>query len=273
LLHTAGEPSLLLIFGFFFVHELAIAATLLFTGDRWLCYGLLLCLGIALRFAKTSVVGIAIVLAIYPLVYWAIMKSLARLPWGTKDASHHELLKVDFAETAATARPKLGFPYQFLAPKQTSPSISVAEGTAISLLAGGWAYAFLSLCPNAELRTEWSTIVCIAPASIASLFRFIRYCGNYWPPISLLGRLATGRLIVPRYDKVFIAPLLSFLVLFVGMTLSMPDRSVGTWELPLVMTICLWLNLNLGPNLQAWRLTGGHRLGLGIRSRQLYAEP
>jgi hypothetical protein len=273
LLHTAGEPSLLLIFGFFFLYELAIAATLMFTGDRWLCYGLLSCLSIALRFAKTGWFGIAIVLVVYPLAYWAILQSLARFPWRTKDARHHELIKIDIVETSAGARTRLGFPYQFLAPKQTIPSVSLAEGTAISLLAGAWAHAALSLCPDAESRTGTSIIVCVAPASIATLIRIIRYCGNYWPPISVLGRLATGRIIVQRYDRVLVAPLLSFLVLFLGMNISMPDRAVGTWDMPLVMTVCLWLTLSLGPSLQEWRLTGGHRLGLGIRSRQLFAEP
>jgi len=273
LLHTAGEPSLLLIFGFFFLHELAIAATLVFTGDRWLCYGLLLCLGVALRFAATGGVGVAIVFLVYPLIYWAILQSLARFPWRTKDASHHELVKIDIVETASAARTKLGFPYQYLAPKQSIPSISLAEGTAISLLAGVWAYAVLALCPNAESRAQASVLVCIAPASTTTMIRFIRYCGNYWPPISILGRLATRRFIVPRYDRVFVAPLLAMFVLFAGMSFLMPNRKVGTWEMPLIMMACLWLNLNLGPSLKSWRLTGGHRLGLGIRSRQLFAEP
>jgi len=46
-----------------------------------------------------------------------------------------------------------------------------------------------------------------------ALVRAATYCATYWPPISLLGRLATGRLIIPGYDKVFIAPICTILAL------------------------------------------------------------
>ena len=105
------------------------------------------------------------------------------------------------------------------------------------------------------------------------MIRVIRYCGNYWPPISILGRLTTGRLLLPRYDRVFVAPLLAFVVLFTGLSYSLENRTTGTWDMPLVLTVCLWLNLCLGPKLLDWRLTGGHRLFLGPRSRQFFAEP
>ena len=54
LLHTIGEPPLLLIFGFLFAYQLAMAVTLLVTGDRWPAYGLLFGLALALTLARAE---------------------------------------------------------------------------------------------------------------------------------------------------------------------------------------------------------------------------
>ena len=45
-----------------------------------------------------------------------------------------------------------------------------------------------------------------------ALMRVARYCGQLLPPISLWGRVRTGRFIIPGYDNVFIAPLAAVLI-------------------------------------------------------------
>jgi hypothetical protein len=275
LMHTTGKELILAAFAFLFAYQFAMAVTLRITGERWAAYGLLFCLSIAIRLLQAGAFGIAVLAIVYPLAYWAHLRCLARLPWRAKVPYPIEIRNVLLGSQqrlSAESHP-LGFPFQFLAPKQNVPTIDLAEGTALSLLAGVWAYALIANGPDADSQVGISVFVCLIPVLIATATRLVLYCGNYWPPLSLLGRLATGRFVIVRYDRVLVAPLMALLVLAAGCLLFLRTGQGVTWGMPLVLAIGLWFNLNLGPRLLAWRLTGGHRLGLAFSNRQLFAEP
>ena len=91
--------------------------------------------------------------------------------------------------------------------------------------------------------------------------RILTYVVPYWPPIGLWGRIRTGRWIIPGYDRVFVAPLLSLLATAV-LVPSIPLFGLP-WLLagPACFAITLWIALNVGPSLTAWKLTGKHRIG------------
>jgi hypothetical protein len=278
LMLSTGKVLLLPAFAFLFAYELAMAMTLFITGQRWAAYGLVFCLSFGVWFVQIEAWGLVVVMLVYPLAYWAHMQCLTRFPWPKVDFAKEPLLApftnigTAFVESNHAKNQRLGFPFEYLSPKQNVPSISVAEGTAISLLAGVWAHACLANAPTAEARTAISFFTCIAPVTAVTVVRLALYCGVYWPPISVFGRLTTGRFIIPRYDRVFVAPLIASIVSIPGCLLFQETSPV--WGMPLVLTLGLWLNLNLGPKLLDWRLTGGHRLGLTLyRDRTMFAEP
>ncbi|MGO8750998.1 MAG: hypothetical protein ACLQNE_34060 [Thermoguttaceae bacterium] len=272
LMRTTGKELILEAFAFLFAYQLAAVVTLRITGERWAAYGLLFCLSIAIRLLQAGSLGIAVLAIIYPLTYWAHLRCIARLPWHSYPV---DILRVLFGsqQRQSAENHPLGFPFQFLAPKLSVPAIGLAEGTALSLLAGVWAYALIANGPDADSQVGISVFVCLIPVLVATATRLVLYCGNYWPPISLLGRLATSRFIIVRYDQVLVAPLMALLVLAAGCLLFLRTGQGATWGMPLVLAIGLWFNLNLGPRLLVWRLTGGHRIGLGLSNRQLFAEP
>jgi hypothetical protein len=274
LMRTTGVELMLAAFAFLFTYQLAVALTLLNAGERWTAYGLLFCLSVTIRLLQVGAAGMAVLVLVYPLTYWAHLRCLARFPWRAKAPFPIDVARAFLGsrQQPCAADRQLGFPFQHLAPKQTAPAVSLAEGTAISLLAGAWAHALIANEPDAETQTGMSVLACLLPLLIATVARLVLYCGNYWPPISFLGRLRTGRYVILRYDRVFVAPLMALLVLAAGWLLFLRTGTGLTWGMPLVLTLGLWLNLNLGPRLLVWRLTGGHRLGLGPRNRQLYAE-
>jgi len=92
-----------------------------------------------------------------------------------------------------------------------------------------------------------------------AIFRIIVYCGELWPPISLLGRIATRRWIIPDYDHVFLAPAATLTVgiLFgwIAPLYGMPDLLAN----PLAVFFVLFVTLGAGPTLGRWRLLGRHR--------------
>lgn len=273
LLRTGGVPVLSVAFAFLFAYQLAMAATVLLAGERWSAYGLLLGLSIAVRLLQVGWAGIAVLVLLYPLTYCVHRRCLARFPWrGAEWLSVLRILMGSEPWPLAEKQP-LGFQFQYLAPKPRVPGIGLAEGTALSLLAGIWGYALVANGLDIRLQTGLAAFVCLVPVGIASAARLVLYCANYWPPIRLGGRLLTGRWVIWGYDRVLVAPLAALLVGVAGWMLFLRTGTHLGWGMPLVLTLGLGLNLNLGPRLLAWRLTGAHRLGLGFRNRQLFAEP
>ena len=81
----------------------------------------------------------------------------------------------------------------------------------------------------------------------------------YYPPISIFGRIATGRLIIPGYDNVLIAPLAAFIA-----SLSVRYLLILGMPPPLAFAITTFLILlpflMFGPSLWRWHLVGTHRI-------------
>jgi hypothetical protein len=99
---------------------------------------------------------------------------------------------------------------------------------------------------------------------IGVVVRLFRYLDGYMPPTSLLGRLGTGRLIIPGYDRVFVAPAVAAIAAF-GIPLAF--EAAGWNErlgLSVATTATLFANLGMGPTLAEWRLTGRRRLAAGF---------
>jgi hypothetical protein len=89
------------------------------------------------------------------------------------------------------------------------------------------------------------------------------------PPLSLLGRVARRRPIIPGYDKVFVAPLLALLVAVpLGCVALAAAPILGGYGsetlLSAAVTLTWWILVGMGPGLEAWRLTGNCRI---VRSR------
>lgn len=84
--------------------------------------------------------------------------------------------------------------------------------------------------------------------------------GGHLPPISLWGRLRTGRLIIPKYDAVFLAPLVAllagFAVFLIGVSLGINPLYFG----PVEVIITLMILLIMGPKLKEWQLTAPCRI-------------
>jgi hypothetical protein len=107
-----------------------------------------------------------------------------------------------------------------------------------------------------EPLTRFFLIVGIVMATV----RVLVYCAVCWSPISLAGRLRTGRLIIPGYDQALVAPLL---ILATGgvlpgtlIDLDAPLPLVAAAVAPLLVV----LTFGAGPTLERWRLTGAYRL-------------
>ena len=95
---------------------------------------------------------------------------------------------------------------------------------------------------------------------LVALARWVVYGAEHHPPISLFGRLWTGRLIVPGYDVVAVAPLTAA-ALAVAVPLGLWRIGTGVPVAAAAGTLAVMAVVLLGgPTLRHWQLTGHHRV-------------
>jgi hypothetical protein len=100
----------------------------------------------------------------------------------------------------------------------------------------------------------------LAPVIIC-LVRLLAYTAACHPPISIVGRLVTRRLVIPGYDQVFIAPLCIALTAALGLAVTHligPAYYVVT--IPCALAAQFIVAFNMGPSFRHWHLTGHHRI-------------
>jgi hypothetical protein len=271
LMHTTGVVLLQVLLAFAFAYHAALALSLWPTGERWRSYFIVFVLGGAVRLIQYPPLALALLVALYPFTYLSLRRSLERFPWQLPDWWPRLELKPQATREDRKAGQKvLGWPYDLLQPIKSRQGISFSDGTAVSVLLGWWVYAIVANVP-AEDQKKAGFLALIA-VSYLVLSRVLLYCMNHWWPISLWGRLRTGRWIIPRYDRVFVAPVLTVIVQSVGLTYSTAfpfDVAVGTG---IALAFAMAILLNMGPTLTEWRLTGGHRIVAGMANKRDFVQ-
>jgi hypothetical protein len=214
-------------------------------------------LGLVVRLLPNLLAALAAAGVTYVVAYVGLRRSLTHFPW---DQPLSESGRTPLIESAAAGNP-LGWPFARLGPRfLNEPSISRRSAFLTSLLVGWWSYAVAALpWDPAEREGGLVVVVLIAAVSLPGI-RLLIYINGYEAPISLLGRLATGRWFIPGYDQVFVAPLLA---VWIGLELTVVVEFAGLDTLvgmPLVLALILLIVLSVGPSLKTWRLTGHHRI-------------
>ena len=90
--------------------------------------------------------------------------------------------------------------------------------------------------------------------------RIASYMSGHAPPISLWGRIRTGRLIIPAYDVVFFAPLLTIFTAIVGVFFVESRLIPYEYSLPATCGLVLLVSLTVGPSRRKWQLTAPCRI-------------
>jgi hypothetical protein len=148
----------------------------------------------------------------------------------------------------------LGWPLQWLSPRLGNVPISASTSIALSALFGWWTY-----CAMVAAEMPASSALLLFFAVIAALLRLAIYCSGLAPSFNLWGRFASGRMVVPGFDQVFVTPLTVIILAIAGGGLI---RHAGSWDQAATAFIValLWFVLfSGGPTLRRWVLTGQHR--------------
>lgn len=207
--------------------------------------------GLSILCALALMVGVCLVAS------WGVKRSLRDFPWELEE---HEKFVARWTARAPHGLFAVGWPYHALKPHPSGPVVSPATGTVVSLMLGWWFFAAFVGEPvrSYEIREYWFTYK--LGVVLLGLGRGLVYCFGYLPPISLWGRIRTGRWIVPGYDRVLVAPICILLAGYYFPRLVISCGAPFSVAISLSVLVVVLLTLNLGPNLSDWRLTGTHRM-------------
>jgi hypothetical protein len=202
-------------------------------------------------------------LAALPLLAVAalgVRQSMARFPWKAEEAP------TGLPTTQSLRSESLGWPLDRIAPKPMAESVSQGAGWLFGALIGWWLFVLLTRFGLGDDATSQSfafepiyRALVIAAGALAFL-RALRYAmGHRWP-ISLLSRVLSGRLILPRYDYIVLAPVC---VALVGVVTPPVLRAAGLRVEAIAgvtLTLVIAAALNLGPTVRSWSLTGAYHM-------------
>lgn len=234
-----------------------------FTRQRAVLYSLLFALGFAIRLAANPLFSVLILAAALPLVLLGLKRSLDPKRWPDYALSLQKL-----STDAKPVSKELGWPFGYLGPKPAPCLVCWPDTLAISLLIGWFLHALLSHADPREVDEHGMVGFGVVLAGIIALCRVVGYTVKHSAPISPLGRLLTGRWIIPRYDRVFVASIWAILAVLVAEVLIESLAVPAAVGQPAVAALFAFVLLAIGPSYRNWQLTGGHRINpANIRSK------
>jgi len=243
-----------------------LAATARICGD-WIM-GYLLAAGlVAIGLSDTPSAGFLTAAAFCPVGLISVQRSLNRFPW---DFDWNTLKKLNNTPETTESH---GWPHDCLAPVPPRPWLPYPDGFCLSFLIA-WA-AFVIMWNGGFFLVMVSSIGAVWLAALSRLYWYVRF---HRPPITVFGRLWTGRWIIPGYDVIFVAPLLAGGITMASQIAAAILHGPGFWigwdrwpayALSIAGLLAGLLLLTIGgPGLERWRLTGEHRITFDASSKQ-----
>jgi hypothetical protein len=206
--------------------------------------------------------AVSILIVIVCVIWYGHRRSLSAFPWEFIKISSRSIAQAEIriqglgTPSGAGTQSNLGWPYLMLSPKVQPPAISQRTNLALGALAGWWCFCII----RASDMDPVPAAVLLVCAVFAVMIRLLVYIIGTAPPFNIWGRIATGRIVVPGFDKVFVTPLAVVVWAMIGGIII--NRS-GAWypvAESVVVAVLWWVLFGGGPTLRSWALTGQVRV-------------
>ncbi len=225
------------------------------TGPRWVIAIWSFIAPFAVYPHKNPNIAVLVLVFMYVFGYLGLRCFFKGFPWNTsfwKSDPAQEMRDRAIAQHT-------GWPYRKLN-INTSINISVETAVVLSIIVTWWLHVVLWL--DGETVSYEFIVLC---AVFIAMIRLVVYVGCprfgcYRPPISFWGRIFTGRLIIPRYDHVFICPICILLAGIFAPRLFVRMGVTAGLNAELTLFVISVLALGMPPNLKKWRLTSASRI-------------
>ncbi len=234
---------------------------------RWSSIAFVALMVVSLQFLVHPFAWLVVAFASYGIVRLGIEASLRDFPYS--EARREALHLVPFERQPA---PEIPWPIMPADDEHWWIGLTPLQAALIGLLVGGIFYGVAI-----HFREEPGFVRGVLTfhglfAIICVGVRLGIYLGRCRPPISLLGRVATRRLIIPGYDIVFVGPLVAVLAAVAVPPILMWIGIGPGLAFPLSTAVTVWLALTLPPPLKRWYFTGHYQIPPVRRFGQLFVE-
>ncbi len=270
--HLPQFTSFYVINKFLFIHMIVIALTFWRTQVAVFGYCALFFLGFVPQFWQRPWVAFLLLATIYVFVHEGLWRTFKRFPWPTPgalvDISLLMMGEVTHDPSVTLSDPNYrmivplcGWPFNRLHRDiRRARGVNRLDALLGSMLSAWWLWSVLSKIDDPLDRRGCFLLALFSAIFIAPGFRLATYRWGCRPPISLWGRIATFRWVIPGYDQVFVGPICSLLGCFAALYflryLLIPFEA----RLTVAAGVTVLLSLITPPRLRRWRLTGQHRL-------------
>lgn len=168
---------------------------------------------------------------------------------------------------------ELGWPFSAMSPWVPPRRMGKPEKLLLAALFGWWMRAVMVQFPSEDLAIGAGMMVVGYGTVILAMVRLGLNGGNHASPIGFWGRVLTFRWIIPKYDQVFVAPILILATAAaVGLSCKYLLNLVPATIFPITAVAALWCFLLIGPDPVRWKLTAPARLHAGRLNKRVYDE-
>jgi hypothetical protein len=260
-----GWPLPLIVFGFTYL--IGLALLLAFTRTWLPCLLLGFLWPSALLPAMNGLATLGVVSATILVTWYGLRRSLQAFPWERTSSGNPPAVRparpksvlemqihVPVLSNASVQDSNVGWPFQSLSPKLGKAPISISTSAAVGALFGWWVYCLMA-GPQMPLAPEALLLI----AGVAVLIRLAIYCCGLGPSFNLWGRFASGQIIVPGFDQVFVTPLLVIGLAIAGGAFIRHSGAWSTETTAILVVLLTFVLLSGRPTMRQWLLTGQHR--------------
>ncbi|WP_406693587.1 hypothetical protein V5E97_21370 [Singulisphaera sp. Ch08] len=208
--------------------------------------------------------ALAVTILLAAIGQLGLRRSLKRFPWSLDWLTPiFSWVMSDKVAFEASMSGGCGWPFDKLGLKRLKPvpfELARRDAILIGPLVGWWLFAIGAGFSAPQNRIPFASLVACFGIGLLGLIRLLIYASGYLSPISLAGRLATFRWIIPGYDVIFVAPFCTLLLpLATYFTLALYGVTAEVSG-PICLAQGLFITFNMGPSLKQWELTGQHRI-------------
>jgi hypothetical protein len=237
-------------------------------GRRGWAYVILFGFFAMVLFGKQPEFGCLIAVPTYLVACLALRRSLAYLHHDEPDWITKNLVT---AQRRPGEKPVALFssawPFAYLSPQPPPIGLPRFDATCLAILAG-WVLFSVSIVTNqtggflpSDRDAADVARIAYLPCAIVAVIRLFAYYGRFRPPISFLGRVATGRWLIPSFDRGLLPPILGLIVYW-----SLGPGFLSVFGVPLIVetairfAVALLVILVPGPTYRNWALTSECRI-------------
>ncbi len=252
---------------FLLSYSLNLSSFIVFAGGNGCTLYFLFGLGWIVYMLPNLLAGLGVAIVTYALMQVALRRNLAQFPWHN-DLDWDRISGFVDAGANRRATPLVGWPFNALMYRANE----VRNPLLVSVVVGWWAFQLEGLVRlftsgyDLTLASDFGffwTVMRFTYGGLAVIFvgwRLFRYLPGHRSPISIFGRIATGRIIIPGFDKVFVVPICALLTMcFLPSCLEMLGVSFFGAQ-SIALGFAVFMTLKIGPTCEEWDLTGDYRM-------------